>query len=104
MRTAVVGHVEWIRFARVNAVPKAGEIVTASETWEEPGGAGAVASVQMLKLAGKATLYTALGDDELGHRAKEALEALGLRVETTFGPTPQSQGFTFAGADGARPI
>ena len=46
MRVAVVGHVEWIEFARVERVPKAGEIVHASETWEAAAGGGAVAAVQ----------------------------------------------------------
>ena len=74
MRAAVVGHVEWIEFGRVDHVPAAGEIVHVSESWEEPAGGGAVAAVQLCKLAGAATLYTALGDDELGHRAKRELE------------------------------
>ncbi len=73
MRVAVVGHVEWIEFARVERVPRPGEIVHASATWEEPGGGGAVAAVQLAKLAGEATFFTALGDDELvlGHRHSE---------------------------------
>ena len=53
MRVAVVGHVEWIEFARVERVPLAGEIVHALEAWEEPGGGGAVAAVQLAKLAGE---------------------------------------------------
>jgi ribokinase len=32
MRIAVVGHVEWVEFARVEAVPRPGEIVHALET------------------------------------------------------------------------
>ena len=52
MRVAVVGHVEWIEFGRVDHVPAAGEIVHVSELWEEPGGGGAVAAVQLAKLAG----------------------------------------------------
>ena len=79
MRAAVVGHVEWIEFGRVDHVPAPGEIVHVSESWQEPGGGGAVAAVQLAKLAGGGTLYTALGDDEIGHRAKRELEELGLR-------------------------
>src|SRR2546425_7424678 len=44
MRVAVVGHVEWIEFARVERLPAAGEIVHARDAWEEPGGGGAGAS------------------------------------------------------------
>ena len=104
MRVAVVGHVEWIEFGRVDHVPPPGEIVHVSEDWEEPGGGGAVAAVQLAKLAGGGSLYTALGDDELGHRAEAELERLGLRVEAVFRPEPQRRGFVHVDSDGERTI
>ena len=104
MRAAVVGHVEWIEFGRVEHVPAAGEIVHVSESWQEPGGGGAVAALQLAKLAGQATLYTALGDDEVGHRAERELEALGLRVEAVFRPVPQRRGFVHVDSSGERTI
>jgi ribokinase len=52
VRTAVVGHTEWIEFGRVERVPAPGDIVHASGEWEEPGGGGAVAAVQLARLAG----------------------------------------------------
>jgi ribokinase len=104
MLSAVVGHIEWIEFGRVDHVPAAGEIVHVTESWEEPGGGGAVSAVQMCKLAGAATLYTAFGDDELGHRSKRELERLGLRVEATFRPEPQRRGFVHVDATGERTI
>jgi ribokinase len=100
----VVGHVEWIEFARVDRVPLPGEIVHTLEDWEEPGGGGAVAAVQLAKLAGECTLFTALGDDELGHRAHAELEALGVTVETTFRDEPQRRGFVYVDAAGERTI
>ncbi len=104
MHVAVVGHVEWIEFARVEAVPPAGEIVHAEDNWQEPGGGGAVAAVQMAKLAGGATLFCALGDDELGHRAHDELTALGLRVEAAWYDEPQRRGFVHVDAAGERTI
>jgi ribokinase len=104
MKVGVVGHVEWIEFARVERVPVAGEIVHALEAWEEPGGGGAVAAVQLAKLAGDATFFTALGDDSLGHRAHQALTALGVRVETAFRPEPQRRGFVYVDAGAERTI
>src|SRR5919107_339649 len=97
MRVAVVGHVEWIEFGRVDHVPAAGEIVHVRESWEVPGGGGAVAAVQLCRLAGAGTLYTALGDDELGHRSKDELERLGLRVEAVFRPETQRRAFVHLG-------
>jgi len=80
MRAAVVGHVEWVEFARVERVPAAGEIAHATETWEEVGGGGSVAAVQLAKLAGTCDFLTALGDDDLGARARARLEEMGVRV------------------------
>ncbi len=78
VKVAVIGHVEWVEFARVEHVPVAGEIVHASEVWQEAAGGGAVAAVQLAKLAGSATLVTALGADELGRRSREQLEGQGV--------------------------
>jgi ribokinase len=105
MRSAVVGHVEWIEFARVDHVPQAGEIVHADETWEEPGGGGAVAAVQLRKLAGECALFTALGDCELGRRAfAELRDRHGVWVEATFRKTKQRRGFTLIDSHGERTI
>ncbi len=104
MRVAVVGHVEWIEFARVERVPAPGEIVHALEVWEEPGGGGAVAAGQMARLAGEAVFFTALGDDALGHRARDALTELGIRVEAAWRHEPQRRGFVFVDDAGERTI
>lgn len=104
MRVAVIGHVEWIQFARVARVPAAGDIVHARDAWEEPGGGGAVAAVQLAKLAGECTFFTALGDDDLGHRAHAELTALGLQLEAVFRPRPQRRAFTHIDDAGERTI
>ena len=104
MRLAVVGHVEWVEFVRVPHVPVAGEIVHASETWAEPAGGGAVAAVQLAKLAGEADFFTALGDDELGHRADEELWALGVRLHAVWRDEPQRRAVTFVDERGERTI
>jgi ribokinase len=104
MRVAVVGNVEWIEFARVEHVPAPWEIVHALEAWEEPGGGGAVAAVQLARLAGECLFLTALGDDALGHRAKRELEALGVRVEAAWQPEPQRRAFVYLDADAERTI
>src|SRR5215211_5278839 len=80
MRLAVVGHVERMTFARVDRVPGAGGIAHATETWQGAGGGGGVAAVQLAKLAGSCELFTAFGDDDVGHRATTELEAKGVRV------------------------
>lgn len=104
MRTAVVGHVEWVQFMRVAEVPKAGEIVHADEMWEEPAGGGAGAAVQLVKLSGNTTFFTALGDDETGRESSSILTAHGLRVAAAERPGPTRRAFTHVDSDGERTI
>jgi ribokinase len=104
MRVAVVGHVEWVEFARVERVPAPGSIVHTLDTWEEAAGGGAVAAAQLARLAGECLFLTALGDDALGHRAKRDLEALGVRVEAAWRSEPQRRAFVHLDADAERTI
>lgn len=104
MRVAVIGHVEWIEFARVARMPAAGDIVHAREAWEEPGGGGAVAAVQLARLADECVFFTAFGDDALGRRARDELAAMGPRIEATLRPARQRRAFTHIDDAGERTI
>jgi ribokinase len=104
VQLAVVGHVEWVEFAHVEHVPGQGEIIHASETWEEPAGGGAVAAVQLANLNGSALLFTALGDDELGERALRGLEAHGITVHAARPGEAQRRAFTHVDDEGERTI
>ena len=104
MRFAVVGHVEWVDFVRVDRIPRPGEITHAREAWAEPAGGGAVAAVELALLAGAATLLTALGDDRLGELSREGLERLGVTVEAAIRAEPQRRAVTFVDAAGERAI
>ena len=103
MRCAVVGHVEWVEFARVPALPGAGEIVHATEVWEEPAGGGAVVARQLALLAGRCELFTALGEDELGRASARRLAALGIDVHVHWGGVTR-RAFTHVDARGERTI
>jgi len=104
IRTAVVGHVEWAAFARVPHMPKAGEIVHVSETWEEAGGGGGVAAVQLVKLAGHCMFLTALAGDEIGRRSADVLAERGVEVHAAPRPAPQRRVFVHVDDDGERTI
>ena len=104
-RVGVVGHVEWVQFALVERVPAAGEIVHARETFAEPAGGGAVAVVQLRKLAGAAMFLTALGDDDIAARVAEQLtERHGVELHAVERAQPQRQTFTFLDDAGERTI
>jgi ribokinase len=93
-RVASVGHVEWVQFARVEHVPRAGEVVHARDGVEEPAGGGAVAAVQLARLAGDALLVTALGEDEAGRRSLDRLQRLGVRVNSAARTVPTRRAVT----------
>jgi ribokinase len=94
-RVGVVGHVEWVEFAVVDRVPRPGEIVHAHEAFALPAGGGAVAAVQLRKLAGDVVFLTVLGGDDLGARAHAELARLSVRVDAvTREGEPQRRCFT----------
>jgi ribokinase len=103
-RAAVVGHVEWVEFAVVRRLPRSGEIMRAREHWDEAAGGGAVAAVQMTKLAGSALFFTALADDRVGRRTAEQLARQGVSVHAAPRGGTQRHAFTYLDDDGERTI
>jgi ribokinase len=105
MRTAVIGHLEWCEFLPVERVPRAGEILETESSFTEPAGGGAVAAVQLARLSGDCTFFTAVGDDENGHRVEERLAELGVHVHAVHRPDqPTRRAFVYLDADGERTI
>lgn len=104
LRVAVVGHVEWVEFISVEHVPAPGEIVHGIGDFQIPAGGGAVAAVQLFKLAGNCTFFTAFGDDDIGHRAAAELAAMGLEVRGVFRRESQRRAITFVDSLGERTI
>jgi ribokinase len=104
-RVGVVGHVEWVQFAVVPRVPLAGEIVHASAVFSEPAGGGAVAAVQLRKLAGEVAFLTALGDDGAARStASRLVDVHGVTLHAAQRAAPQRRTFTFLDDAGERTI
>ncbi len=101
---AVSGHVEWVEFARVDRLPHAGEVCHAEALLSEPAGGGAVAAVQLARLAGRAALFTALGEDALGELSRERLKALAVDVHSEHPGGPTRRALTLVDHDGERTI
>jgi ribokinase len=105
MRVGVVGHVEQIEFAVVDTLPGPGEVVHATHWFCAAGGGGAVAAVQLKKLAGHATLLTALGSDGIADQLHRELKRHGLTVRAALRPGPHRRGFVhLEAATGERTI
>jgi ribokinase len=105
VRAAVVGHLEWTEFLPVERVPRPGEIVETRERFAEPAGGGAVAAVQLARLTGDCTLFTALGDDDHARAAEQRLGELGVRVAAVRrDESPTRRAFVYLDAAGERTI
>jgi ribokinase len=104
MKAAVVGHVEWCEFTPVERLPEPGEIVSSPGSFELAAGGGAVTAVQIAKLLGGCLFLTALGDNELGWRAAEQLENLGVDLAIAWRDEPQRKAFVHLEASGERTI
>ena len=88
VRLAVIGHVEWVTFARAPFVPAAGEIVHLEDPFSQPAGGGAVTAVALARMGAEVTFYTALGNDG---RSRPVLEEHGVRVEAAMRDRPQTE-------------
>jgi ribokinase len=105
LRLAVVGHVEWVSFLKVDQLPAAGLIGHASDCLEEPAGGGAVAAVQLARLLGRPVpFFTALGRDAIGARTVERLTELGLQLHVAWREAPTRRGISFVDSHGDRSI
>ena len=104
MRAAVVGHIEWLEFVPVEAVPRPGEIVHAAESWEQAAGGGSVAAVQLSKLADSVDFFTVVGSDERGRLAQQELGGRGITVHAATVDAPQRSGFVYLDENGERTI
>lgn len=103
-RVAVVGHVEWAEFAVVERYPQPGDIVHAESWWQQAAGGGAVAAVQLAKLAGHASFLTALADDDMGEASHTELTAAGVSIHAGRRPPPQRRVFVHLDPAGERTI
>ena len=66
--------------------------------------AGPWPRVQLARMAGSATLITALGDDELAERSRGRLAELGVEVEAAIRDEPTRRGLTILDSHGERTI
>lgn len=104
-RVGVVGHVEWVEFAVVPRLPRPGEILHASEAFRRPGGGGAIAAVQLRRMAGEALFLTALGIDAAAEVARRQLrDRYEVEVHAGTREVPQRRAFTHLDESGERTI
>tara|TARA_Y100000766_G_C18858911_1_gene582208 strand:+ start:190 stop:1032 length:843 start_codon:yes stop_codon:yes gene_type:complete len=105
LKLAVIGHVEWITFLKVDQLPLAGQISHAKDCFEEAAGGAAVAAVQMARLINRPVdLITSLGRDNIGEKCYERLTKLGLNLKVAWRDKPTRKGISLISKDGERAI
>ena len=105
LKLAVIGHVEWVTFLKVDQIPLAGQISHAKDFFEEPAGGAAVAAIQMARLInGPVDLITSLGKDKYGEKCYERLTKLGLNLKVAWREKPTRKGISLISKDGERAI
>ena len=105
LKLAVIGHIEWVTFLKVDHLPIAGEISHAKDYFEEAAGGAAVAAVQMARLINEPVdLITSLGKDNNGEKCYERLIKLGLNLKVAWREKPTRKGISLISKDGERAI
>ncbi len=105
LKLAVIGHVEWVTFLKVDQLPLAGEISHAKDSFEEAAGGAAVAAIQMARLInGPVDLITSLGKDNYGEKCYERLTKLGLNLKVAWREKPTRKAISLISKDGERAI
>ena len=105
LKLAVIGHIEWVTFLKVDQLPLAGEISHAKDSFEEAAGGAAVAAVQMARLINEPVdLITSLGKDKCGEKCYERLTELGLNLKVAWREEPTRKGISLISEDGERAI
>ena len=105
LKLAVIGHIEWVTFLKVDKLPLAGEISHAKDCFEEAAGGAAVAAVQMARLTNEPVdLITSLGKDTFGQKCYERLTKLGLNLKVAWREKPTRKGISLISKDGERAI
>jgi ribokinase len=103
-RVAVVGHVEWVQFLRVDRFPVAGEIQRARRESTHAGGGAVVAAAVLAEHGAEVDFYCAVGSDEIGDAAIRELTERGITVHAARRPGPSREVLTLLDRQGERTI
>jgi ribokinase len=103
-RVAVVGHVEWVSFVRVDRYPERGGLEQGTREAEHAGGGAVVAAAVLAELGAEVEFFCAPGDDERGHAAMDELRERGITVHPAWRAQPTRYVFTLLDGGGERTI
>jgi len=103
-RVAVIGHVEWVDFVRLEDYPPRGGLAQATRIDEHAAGGAVVAASVLAALGAEVEFFCALGHDERARRAERELTARGVTVHAARRAQPSRFVFTMLDEGGERTI
>jgi len=102
---AVIGHVEWINFLKVDQLPKPGIISHSNKSLEYPAGGGSIIAKKLAELSlNQIHFFTALGNDEYGNKCFKILSNMGIKLHVAWRDKPTRRGFSLIDSRGERAI
>jgi len=102
---AVVGHIEWINFLKVDQLPKPGVISHSEKSIEYPAGGGSVIAKTLSELTNNQVhFFTSLGNDYYGEQSFKILSNYGIRLHVAWRDKPTRKGFSLIDSNGERSI
>ena len=105
LKFAVIGHIEWINFIKVDQLPKPGLISHSKKSLEYPAGGGSVIANRLRELTQtQVHFFTALGKDFYGNQCLNILEKMGIKLHVAWRDKPTRKGFSVIDSEGERSI
>ena len=105
LKFAVIGHIEWINFIKVDQLPKPGLISHSNKSLEYPAGGGTVIAKRLQELThNQVHFFTALGNDFYGNQCLNKLEKMGIKLHVAWRDKPTRKGFSMIDSEGERSI
>ena len=102
---AVIGHVEWINFLKVDQLPIPGVISHSKKSHEYPAGGGSIIAKTLSELTlNQIHFFTALGKDDYGEKCFNILSNMGIKVHVAWRDKPTRRGFSLIDSQSERAI
>ena len=105
LKFAVIGHIEWMNFIKVDQLPKPGLISHSKKFLEYPAGGGSVIAKSLRELTNSEVhFFTSLGNDYYGNQSLNILENMGIKLHVSWSDKPTRKGFSVIDSEGERSI
>ncbi len=105
LKFAVIGHIEWINFLKVDLLPEPGIITHAKTSLELPAGGGALIAKTLYELSNNEIhFFTSLGRDYYGEKSFDFFKKIGINLHVAWRSETTRKGFSLIDKKGERSI